>query len=331
MLDKAKTQRFTDIIRTMKEKPLICTSIVQSDKVSILADLERAKNEGSDLAELRIDFLTDKSVDTIKSIISQSPLPLIVTNRNKEDGGRFPSGNENVRLQLLNSAIELRPAFVDIELHTNESDRSAILKNARKNGVGVICSYHDFKQTPKQNQIIKFYEDIAKTGADVAKLVFTVNKKDDVQTIILATKQLSGEQMPFTLFGMGQTGQSSRLLCPMIGACMTYCALEPDLNNKLGQVSVKDTKRLFNLIERSKGWEGIKKVAGDIMVLSAMEFASNSPFRSIENLFTIAERAILLKLIESQMCRIENNTSGGVNQKWIELSRLSTKITDLTK
>jgi 3-dehydroquinate dehydratase type I len=266
----------------MKQKPLICTSIIQSDKEAILLDLRKAKDEGSDLAELRIDFLNNKDLSIIESIIANSPIPLIVTNRNRDDGGKFPSKDGDSRLSLLSSCIEWKPAFIDIELHTDKQDIDALTEKAHSNGVGVICSYHDFKKTPNLQEIMRIHREMIANKADLAKLVFTPTDKKDNLEILKATSELRKSNTPFALFGMGMIGQSTRLLCPIIGASLTYCALEPDPRSNLGQVSLDQTKRLFGLIERTKGWKATRESHDEVMALAGIEFDANSPFRAIE-------------------------------------------------
>jgi 3-dehydroquinate dehydratase I len=281
---RVNSDGYKDAISIMKQKPLICTSIVRSDKEAILEDLKKASVAGSDFAELRLDFLSQKLESIIKLLISESPLPLIVTNRNRDDGGKFPSDDEDSRLATLNSCIDWKPAFIDIELHTDPTKRAKLIRNAHAHGVGIICSYHDFHATPKAKEIVGKHKEMVATGADVTKLVFTPNSKQDVLEIAKATKELSETSQAFTLFGMGKIGQSTRILCPVMGACLTYCAIEPDAKSNLAQISLEETRRFFSMIERTKGWKSVRESKGDVAMLSAVEFGTvtDSPFRSIQ-------------------------------------------------
>jgi 3-dehydroquinate dehydratase len=88
------------MIALMKTRPLICTPITTDSYNSFFEDMALAKSMGSDLAELRIDYFHDIAPDIISDIINKSKLPLIVTNRNRENGGLF-AGGEDSRLELL--------------------------------------------------------------------------------------------------------------------------------------------------------------------------------------------------------------------------------------
>lgn len=268
-------QNSKKILKLIKKKPLVCTSIIADNKRTFLLKVSSASKGGSDLAELRIDSLKNRDPKNIQEIIRKSSLPLIVTNRNQENRGMFPSGNEESRLYLLRSSMEAKPAFIDIELQTTEKDRDAIIAEAKKKGIGVICSYHDFKNTPKTEAIVQFYKQVAETGADVAKLVFTPHSRKDVANILKAVQLTKFEGIPSTIFGMGEMGQDTRILSPVLGSCLTYCALKVEMNTGLFQVSLKDTKSIFGLIEsKKKNWSSIRKQHKDILALALTEYLS---------------------------------------------------------
>jgi 3-dehydroquinate dehydratase/shikimate dehydrogenase len=277
---KPKSKSST-IIKLMKKQPLICTSITASTAGVFMSKTKIALNKGSDIAELRIDSLKNQSPENIKKIISDSCLPLIVTNRNKENRGLFPSGNEQKRLSLLLESMEAKPAFIDIELHTEEKDRIKIIDAAKKKGIGIICSYHDFVSTPSSEKIIKIFKEVSNTGADIAKLVFTPHTKKDIVNILHAVEYVRYDNMPSTIFGMGDMGQDTRILSPVLGSCLTYCSIKPDPTNGLSQVSVKDTRAIFDLLtKQKKGWTSVRKEHKELLALAITEFMSkeNYPF-----------------------------------------------------
>ncbi len=266
---------YKQIIKLMREKPLICTSIIADNKKDFIELVKNAADGGADLAELRIDFLKDKAPQNITEIIFKSGLPLIITNRNKESRGTFPSGNESLRLALLYYSINAKPAFIDIEYVIEAKSRTEIIDAAHKNGVGVICSHHDFQSTPTSEKIIEKYEEVCETGADVAKLVYTPHSREEVVNILQAVETVVKlDKIPSTIFGMGDVGQNTRILSPVIGSCMTYCALNADSKSGLSQLSLKDTKELFDLLATKKGWKALRKEHKDVLSAAMEEYLS---------------------------------------------------------
>ena len=239
---------------------------------------------GSDIAEFRIDYFNNISSEILNNVINESELPLIVTNRNREDGGMF-SGGEDVRLELLETAIESKPSFVDIELAIDKEKRDNIIQKARINDVGIICSYHDFRHTPTPNEILKIYSDINETGANVAKMVFTPVTNNDIRNILSVTEKFSNNEMLFTIFGMRLKGQITRMLTPLLGACLTYCSLYKDPSNNLGQADLQSTRKYFDMIG-TKGWSVIRNKRDVLMNLDQIEFNEDGsyPLASIDQL-----------------------------------------------
>ena len=273
-----------DILSVMKERPLICTPIAADNFDSYLNLLQSAKNMGSDIAEFRIDYFNNISSEILNNVINESELPLIVTNRNREDGGMFSSGEE-VRLELLETAIESNPSFVDIEVAIDREKRDNIIQKARINDVGIICSYHNFRHTPTPNEIFEIYSDINETGANVAKMVFTPVTDKDIRNILSVTERFSNNEMLFTIFGMRQKGQITRMLTPLLGACLTYCSLYNNPNNNLGQADLQSTRKYFDMMG-TKGWSVIRNKRDMLMNLDQIEFNEDGsyPLPSIDRL-----------------------------------------------
>lgn len=277
-------QEYAQLERIFDSRPVICTSIRTNDPVEYLNHVRRAREKGSDMAELRLDFFNTITPKEVRHIISESELPLIVSNRNKENGGYFSKGEES-RLSLIISAMDAKPAFVDIELTANDVDRTNVIGLAKENRVGIICSYHDFKSTPSDSDILEFYRKMSEAGADLNKLVFTPHTGKHVRTILLTNNLLNSKSIPYTLFGMGKIGYNSRLISLLLGSCLIYCSLDNKSDNKLYQLSLEDTKYFFEVIE-NRGWKYMREKKNDVLALSLIEYNDDNTYvlKSIDSI-----------------------------------------------
>ena len=86
--------KYNKLITTLDKRPLVCTSIIKDNEKDYFESLVKAMEGGSDLGELRIDFFNKINHEDLFRIMSKSQLPLIVTNRNKENGGSFGADEE---------------------------------------------------------------------------------------------------------------------------------------------------------------------------------------------------------------------------------------------
>ncbi|MEO0630643.1 MAG: type I 3-dehydroquinate dehydratase, partial [Planctomycetota bacterium] len=77
---------------------LVCVPIMVDDPAAALTDAQSAKDAGADIVELRIDSYFPGSegdaedrlrIETLRSLIADCPLPVILTCRSAEEGGDY--------------------------------------------------------------------------------------------------------------------------------------------------------------------------------------------------------------------------------------------------
>ena len=77
------------------------------------------KNYDSDMIELRLDYIENLSLKSIKEMLDSSKRPIIATCRKKGEGGKF-NGKEDEKLKILEEAIDCGAKYADIELSSNK-------------------------------------------------------------------------------------------------------------------------------------------------------------------------------------------------------------------
>ena len=194
------------MMNVVEKLQLICSTVLAEDHEDFARIAEKAGSLGCDMVELRVDHLRVTEQELIGEIVAKSPLPIIATNRSVKDGGRFPIARESERISLLKSIINCTPAFVDVELEMKVESRSELIRLAKKNDVGVICSHHDFKRMPNIDRVSALMRQIFQIGPDIAKLVFTPRNYEDASRILSAAYDMSKSGGSFTIFGMGEFG-----------------------------------------------------------------------------------------------------------------------------
>ena len=199
---------------------------------------EQAKKLGADILELRIDLLKVNARAALHDI-RETGLPVIITNRMKQEGGAW-GGSEEERVSTLISLLPLADA-VDIELCAR--DRDMVVKKARDTGKTVIISTHDFEKTPASNVMSEIISESVTAGADIAKLAVMPNSLEDVHRLLEVT--LHADATVCTL-AMGEKGRYSRVVAPLYGSVMTYGyvgkATAP------GQLRVDELRYILNVI-----------------------------------------------------------------------------------
>lgn len=198
----------------------------------------KAKKLGADLLELRIDLL-DADAHKALSELKKLGLPVIITNRMKQEGGAW-AGSEDERIRELLSLMPLADA-VDIELCAGERD--AVVKNAKSAGKTVIISTHDFRKTPEPEVMTRIIRESFEAGADIAKLAVMPQSFEDVLRLFEVTLQ---SKKPVCTIAMGNIGRHSRVVAPVYGSVMTYGYV--DKPAAPGQLRVDELKSVLKLL-----------------------------------------------------------------------------------
>ena len=215
-------------------KPRICAVIVN-------ADLEAAKEIEplADLFEVRIDLIGDGWQELVK----QLKRPWIATNRTVDEGGKW-QGTEARRIEGLLQAIALGAEMVDIEFRTKNLENIVPLVKKR---VKCILSFHDLGKTPPFVELKGIVQKQIKAGADVCKVVTTAGQFEDNLTVLQLVSEFSKQKI--VSFAMGQEGQLSRVLSPLVGAEFTYASIAAGKESAPGQITVEELTKIYGMIK----------------------------------------------------------------------------------
>jgi 3-dehydroquinate dehydratase-1 len=203
---------------------------------------QRAQQQGAGALEVRLDLLPegDRSITKIAEFLASLHLPVIITNRKREEGGAF-TGTEEARIALLRSVIEsVEVAAVDLELASPEHGKSALVATATSRQVPVIFSVHDFTAMPPRTELERIITRMFEEGASIAKLAVTPKSFGDALGLLELTHQLAREGKRIAILGMGPVGRHLRVVAPLYGSVLTYGHIEGEEPVAPGQFSVRE-------------------------------------------------------------------------------------------
>ncbi len=227
--------------------PAVCGAVVGKDVAEMRSAISRAIKQGADLIELRVDSLQNREG---WNKLLRKDLPFIFTNRSKNEGGAF-KGSEEKRVEIILDAVGRGVSCVDIELSTPERLRDRVVSEAKRAGVTVLMSHHDFSATPSVEVLIDLASKMAETGCDLVKVVTLAQNLADSMRVLDFLIDAQGEvDVPVIALAMGEAGRVTRITAPLLGSPITYAnvgkATAP------GQLEVAETKKLLRKLV-SKG------------------------------------------------------------------------------
>lgn len=247
---------------------MICLTLSGSTLASCLDEI-RQNREYIDMAELRLDLLTPEEQKKAAAFPSSVDLPLILTLRRKEDGGKCTL-SEKDRRQLLLSALDGDFAYVDIEEDVKKNDVEA---KAREKGVKIIRSFHDFSGIPDDiySRIYRLHE-----RGDIAKAAVTPHTIQDLLTLFRISEEL--KDVPKIIIGMGEWGIPIRILYKKAGSLLTFAcsgtAVAP------GQVSARELKKLYRA-DKVDEKTAVYGIIGNPVLHTSSPSIHNPGFRAI--------------------------------------------------
>jgi len=271
-------------------KTQICAVITADNVKDALNDIKKAAS--ADLIELRLDFIKNIDNSKIKSIIENSPKPVIATCRPVKFGGMF-KGSEKDRLDLLRTVIDNGATFVDVEFQSGIVDK--IINNTKSR---IIISHHDFKETPSLGNLNSLCETTKKLNPDLIKIVTTANSINDNFRVF---EFLNGKNNLIS-FCMGQKGEMSRILAPKFGSKHTYASLEKGKESAPGQITIEEIQNLYH----------VSLIGKDTNVIGIIgEFAENSMSKYMHNPNFVKNRAnfvyISFKVLKNELNEFMEN------------------------
>lgn len=198
---------------------------------------------GADLLELRIDgFTLEECKATLPELLSQSPIPTIVTCRSVAEGGMF-EGNEEDRIDMYQVALQCDqpPIYLDVE-HETLKRNTGVLDALSSDQTDIILSWHDVTSRP--SNLLQRAADMQDVdGVSVVKIVWRARSiRDNIEAFEL----LQTRQRPMIAMCMGEYGIMSRVLAPKFGGFATYAAVDGMECTAPGQPTLSEFRSMYH-------------------------------------------------------------------------------------
>lgn len=210
--------------------PLLCAPLVGATREALLGEAAAVRKAAPDIFEWRVDFFREigdpRAVGaTAKALRGALPgIPMLFTCRSAAEGGNPIALGEKALVALYaevcaSGAVDL----ADYEMSKPEDDMQAVRDATRRHGVGLVCSYHNFQETPSAAALGEKFRRAQELGGDVGKVAVMPKSREDVLTLLSATLHASQTlQIPLISMSMGALGALSRITGFAFGSALTF-------------------------------------------------------------------------------------------------------------
>ncbi len=246
---------------SLESKARVCVPVC-ARRADELSDAVARASALADLIELRLDCIDDGQLEEalarLAAIVTKTPRPFIITNRPSAQGGRRDL-DEAERVEFWRGVSERLRAcdarvYADVELDLLESTHAEALREILE-GFTLICSQHDFRQTP--SDLGALYERMTRTGARVLKIASQAEEITDCVSVLGLAERARREGLEMIAVSMGEAGLLTRVLAPAFGAALTYGSLEQGRETAPGQLTARELRELYR----------VHKLDGETMVM----------------------------------------------------------------
>ena len=214
---------------------MIAIPITASKANEAIKDIREASGM-ADLIELRLDLIKDINENNLKKLLANKKRKIIVTDRKN-------------RLNLIKKAIELKADFIDLDVSMGEKTIKKVI-NTKKN-TKIIISFHNFKKT-SEKEINDKFEKIKKLNPNIIKIVAFANSINDNLIIFDLIKKSIKQRKKIIAFCMGEKGEISRILSPLLGSFLTFASLKKGKESAPGQIEAGILKNVYR-VNKLKG------------------------------------------------------------------------------
>ncbi len=210
--------------------PKVCVPLTGKTQEAVCREAEDARNAGADLVEWRADFYAgllqssrmQELLERLSGILGE--IPLLFTIRTKEEGGNLKLAPEEYERLNLAAAKSGCADLIDVEVFGNRSEKKALIERIHAEGARVVGSSHDFEKTDDEETLLKRFQEIHASGADILKMAVMPEEFEDVAAIMRVTHEMTKKytEKPVISMAMGSLGSISRISGENFGSSVTF-------------------------------------------------------------------------------------------------------------
>ena len=214
-------------------RPKIILPIVEQTESAVLEQGRAFAGLKVDCVEFRADWFVgwrdsaalSRCLTGLRQVLGDKLL--LVTLRTQAEGGEADASLEEYTAFCRRVWESGCADLLDIEFLPAGDALPGLIAEAHAHGIKVVCSSHDFAQTPSRKEMVSRLCDMQAAGADLPKLAVMPQNRRDVLSLLEATAEMADlhPETPVVTMSMGALGGVSRICGEAMGSAMTFaCA-----------------------------------------------------------------------------------------------------------
>mmetsp|Transcript_17379 Transcript_17379/g.44073 ORF Transcript_17379/g.44073 Transcript_17379/m.44073 type:complete len:237 (-) Transcript_17379:460-1170(-) len=224
---------------------MLCVSVAERSLEDCLRVLDALGED--EMAEVRVDLISSRAApptagqapgldDDALAKVWAHPRRKIATCRDLATPGFTDERRQVLEAAMATGTVQL----VDLEFEAPQEYREAIAASAKAHGVELIVSYHNYDETPSDEELRRIVDTCFEYGADIAKVAVQAKTTRDSARVLA----LYSDERKVVALAMGGPGMISRVAATSLGAPFTFVAQTPEKATAPGQLTLDQMRTI---------------------------------------------------------------------------------------
>lgn len=212
-------------------RPAIAVSLLGRTAAELLAEARAWAGQPLEVIEWRVDAFEaagdPAAVCRLAAELQQSApdKAWLLTVRSHREGGAGALSDDAIVGVLQALADAGLGDVLDVELQWSSAATDSIVTAARRHGLPILFSAHDFTGTPARERLMEWFDAGARRGGAAVKVAVMPHREADVEALHASTRA-AHERLKIAVVGiaMGELGTRSRIEGGEWGSCLTFAS-----------------------------------------------------------------------------------------------------------
>lgn len=260
--------------------PALAGVIREKSIPSAIAEIKNCVYDGADMIDLHMSCLENTDIDSLKSVISSSKLPVLALNYNKKYDWSDCGLSEDERAKSFLNAVSTGAAGIDMQGYTFDAkskdaffgdDKYSFTKGNPKEivtdtdtiskqcefiekvhsiGAEVLLSCHP--GIPMNcEQVVDLALFLEKRNPDIIKIVtFAADENDLIESFKTMVTLKKEVRTPVSYHANGAAGSLSRIINPVFGGHMIFCIDRYNAGSTMEQLDLKTARTIIDNMKK---------------------------------------------------------------------------------
>ncbi len=256
--------------------PAVAGVVREATAKAAIAEIKNCRTHGADMIDLHVSCLEARDPDTLKTIISSTPLPILALNYNSRADWSSLGLTEEQRTASFLDAVQAGAAGIDMQGYTFHAPsksgycgedlysftkgnpkevvtdpaiiekQCAFIEKIHSMGAEVLLSCHPgIPMTTRQVVDLALF--LEKRNPDIIKIVTRATNKAEFEESIRTMLALKNAvKTPVAYHVNGKAGTMSRMINPLLGGQIAFCVDRYSESATMEQIDLQTARAIVD-------------------------------------------------------------------------------------